>query len=411
MLTTATTPNAFKIDHVFLTGATGVLGAQVLKQLLIDDQSDVFCLVRAATLAEGRERLVKLLQAYDPKGELSAAFDRRIMPILGDISLPQFGLSDEAYAKLTGLVDVSLHVAAFTNLFAKFDTIRSINVSGTENMIAFALATAQKRLSFVSTFTVMGDKAFDPSLTFREEHYDVGQGFADMNYQNTKFMCEGLIRQAGEQGLVWNILRPGQIFGQADNGSYPQGQTNVSGLFYDIFKTIIETKVAFKSSAHFDVSPVDYVARALVYLSLHHDDRSQTYHLCNPDVKSYYDVVQLINAFGYRIGFVSQDRYRKILTEQSLRMEGSDAPYVSITTKAFTWWYSRKQFDYSVSARTDATYTQGILEAVGIFCPKIDQQLISTYLRLGIARNYFPLPPATLDNVAIASQPESEQVV
>src|SRR5690606_29715612 len=128
----------------------------------------------------------------------------------------------------------------------------------------FCLATKNKYLCHISTHTIMGDKTFEKGVVFKETDYDIGQGFEHMTYQQTKFIAEGLVRDAARDGLVWNIFRPGQIFGESTTGNYPQGHSSVDGLFYDIFKTVAETGVAFYSTTHFDVVPVDYVSRGII---------------------------------------------------------------------------------------------------------------------------------------------------
>ncbi len=376
--------------NVFLTGATGVFGASLLKELLETTDSDIFCLVRAPTNEEALNRVRGLLRAYDPTGELDDEFDARVRPILGDITGERLDLGQRDYDELADVVDVTIHGAASTNLFARFNKIEPINVGGTRNIIEFCLKTKQKYLCYVSTYTVMGDKTFDGNLVFRETDLDVGQGFEHMTYQQSKFIAENLVRSSGERGLNWKIVRPGQIFGESKTGNYPQGQTNVSGLFYDIFKTIIETGVAIYSDVFFDVTPVDYVSRATAHLALKEPAMQQTYHLTNPHAQTYSETTRVISDLGYPIEIVPQDEYRALLFNRELRMDGVE--YNSYTVKAFKWWFRKEQFDFSVSCRTDCTLTRQVLEPRGIRCPKIDHNLLSVYIERGIKQNYFPSP-------------------
>ena len=376
---------------VFLTGATGVLGTNLLKQLLVEYTMPVYCLVRAESSEQGLARLRTLLKTYDPDSKVEAAFATRVIPVLGDVSKNFLGLERQKFHELASQVDLTIHAAADTNLFSNFRRIEKVNVGGARNMIEFALCTPTKDLCYVSTYTVMGDKVFDTSLVFKESDLDVGQDFDHMSYQKSKFIAEQMIRVAGEtDGLRWNIVRPGQIYGEGSTGFYPQGQTNVSGLFYDIFKTVVETGIAFKSDTHFDIVPVDYVSRGILALSLKRAERSETYHLTNPDVKSYFDVVQVLRALGYEISYVSQNRYKELLETRSLKV--NDTEYVSITTKAFRWWFRRENFNFERGAITDCTYTSGILSQLGVKCPKIDTVLIGTYVTAFQRMGYMPAP-------------------
>ncbi len=381
--------------NVFLTGATGVFGAHFLKELLTSTDCDIYCLVRAQNPAEAMERVQGLLRAYDPDDALADEFNARVIPVLGDVTGERFDLSERDFAELAEKIDVTVHGAASTNLFARYPNIVPVNVGDTHNIIEFCLKTKQKYLVYISTYTVMGDKTFDGNLVFRETDLDVGQGFEHMTYQESKFNAEKLVRAAAERGLNFKIIRPGQIFGEAATGLYPQGQTNVSGLFYDIFKTIIETGVAIHSETFFDVTPVDYVSRGTAYLALKEPRMGGTYHLTNPHYATYSETTRVISDLGYPIEIVPQEEYKALLFNRELRHVGSDEEYNSYTTKAFKWWFRKEQFDFRVSCRTDATIAKSILEPRGIRCPKIDHKLLSVYIERGIKHNYFP-PPARM---------------
>ncbi|MCP4294552.1 MAG: non-ribosomal peptide synthetase, partial [Proteobacteria bacterium] len=62
-----TTPGIQKAAEpvsVFLTGATGFLGAFLLHELLLQTRADIYCLVRSANIEEGRKRIQNTLESY-----------------------------------------------------------------------------------------------------------------------------------------------------------------------------------------------------------------------------------------------------------------------------------------------------------------------------------------------------------
>lgn len=390
-------------QNLFLTGATGILGAYLVKDLLETSDSDLYCLVRAADEAHGRERLKALLRTYDPQGKLDEEFAARVHPVLGDIVHENLGLSQKAYDELAAKTDTTVHVAALTNLFTNYRRIAPINLGGTRHIIEFALRTPHKYLCHVSTHTVMGDKTFDRSVVYRESDLDIGQGFDHMTYQHTKFEAEKLVRAASERGLKWNIVRPGQIFGDSKTGLYPHGMANITGLFYDIFKTITETGCALTSRTHFDVVPVDYVSRGTIELGLRRNAYFQTYHLTNPDTKRYTEVVQVVKSLGYPIDIVSQGEYRRRLFERELTVNGVE--YKSPTTSAFKWWFKR-EIDFSDSAVTDCQFTSNLLALTGVTCPKVDLNLIGVYFDAGIRAGYFTKLPARSGAATVKQEEE-----
>src|SRR5207244_2138592 len=79
-------------SDVLITGATGFLGARVLHGLLArDDDRSIVCLVRAASEAEGLDRIRVALTRQG----LVLDHARRVHIVLGDVRRARFGL-DEA---------------------------------------------------------------------------------------------------------------------------------------------------------------------------------------------------------------------------------------------------------------------------------------------------------------------------
>ena len=65
--------------NIFLTGATGFLGAFLVDEILKQTQANVYCLVRCSSEKEGRQRIYKTLETFLPADSWDAA---RIIPVL-----------------------------------------------------------------------------------------------------------------------------------------------------------------------------------------------------------------------------------------------------------------------------------------------------------------------------------------
>ncbi len=70
---------------IFLTGATGFVGAFLLDELLRQTQADIYCLVRSTDAESGKQRLQNHLESYLLWNE---SFSDRIIPVVGDLSQP-----------------------------------------------------------------------------------------------------------------------------------------------------------------------------------------------------------------------------------------------------------------------------------------------------------------------------------
>ncbi|HYI00848.1 AMP-binding protein, partial [Hyalangium sp.] len=83
--------------EVLLTGATGSLGAQLLRDLLVRTSARVHCLVRTSGGRKGRERIRAALQS---RGLWDDGFEARLNIVEGDLRLPLLGLDEERFDAL-----------------------------------------------------------------------------------------------------------------------------------------------------------------------------------------------------------------------------------------------------------------------------------------------------------------------
>ena len=95
---------------ILLTGVTGFLGQHVLAETLrrLPEDQVVYCLIRPRR-RDPQERLESMIAASGLPAE-------RVVPLIGSVDSPRFGLSDEVYSKLCQQVDLLIHCAATVNL-------------------------------------------------------------------------------------------------------------------------------------------------------------------------------------------------------------------------------------------------------------------------------------------------------
>lgn len=370
-------PVSLNIENVFLTGATGILGSYLVKNLLESTNAKLYCLIRGKDENQARERVKKFVQAYDDNKALLSLMDSdRFIPILGDITEDYFGLTRAAYDKLCQQIDLVMHCAASTSLHGLYSQVVDINVHGTQRVIDFALQTTQKYFLFVSTYTVMGDRQWKNLPPFTEADSDLGQKFINMGYQQSKFEGEQLVRESQHKGLNWIIVRPGDIFGDSQTGHYPLFDPKLAGLFYDILKTVVDTKVGMVSPIYFDMTPIDYVAKAITYLSMNYGKVYGTFHLVNPYPHRYYEILFSIRDCGYDIQMVSTQEYLQKLQHHQLLKNGKE--YQSATLNLL-----RLQPSFiaaNESSYASAQYTKRVLANANIVCLPPDQNLLGKYL-------------------------------
>jgi thioester reductase-like protein len=132
---------------VFLTGASGFLGIHILSEILLQPQRlDVFCLVRGESGEEALERLQRQAAA----ASLHMCWDR-VHVVVGDLSLPNFGLSPFEFASLAAKISMIIHNGALVHWLKDYHHLRQSNVVGTHTCARLAHAAAVKSFVFISS--------------------------------------------------------------------------------------------------------------------------------------------------------------------------------------------------------------------------------------------------------------------
>ncbi len=244
-----------------VTGGTGFIGCRVVSRLLTRPDAEVLVLVRRPSL--GRFEA------------LAAQWGERAKPLVGDVTDPDLGLSEEAIAEL-GDVEHVVHCAAIYDITATEAEQRAANVDGTRAVIELA-RRLDTTLHHVSSIAVAGDFRGE----YTEADFDVGQQLPTP-YHQTKFEAELLVRET--PGLRYRIYRPAVVVGDSRTGEMDK----VDGPYY-FFGVLAKlavlprfTPIMLPDVGRTNVVPVDFVTDALVAL-LHTDGLDgQAFHLTAP---------------------------------------------------------------------------------------------------------------------------------
>ncbi|EFA83876.1 putative fatty acid synthase [Heterostelium album PN500] len=291
--------------NVFLTGVTGYLGIYLLSDYLNKPNvQKIYCLVRAkASIEEARQSVFNKLNQYRLTCDV-AAFDQRVVLVLGDLSQPLFGLQHAEFTKLANSVDLIVSNGANVNFIEFYDEIRLTNINGTKDIIRLAITgDTLKRIIHVSSISVFFNDNRNESIT--EDVYPTLNHINDMNgYIQSKVVTEYLIKEASARGIPSQIVRVGPIFGDSTTGI--DNENDILGL---VVKSIFELRSypAFNQQlgeGNINTSPIDWVSKSFVGLTLHGQYWSNqlqptVYHLINQDekrqMKNLTDICNIIN--------------------------------------------------------------------------------------------------------------------
>ncbi|MFN3475732.1 MAG: SDR family oxidoreductase [Blastomonas sp.] len=225
--------------HVFLTGATGLVGG-ALAGALLDAGYRVTALVRG----EGRDVLD--MGSRDRIGEIAV--------LQGDVALAGFGLAQPPKD-----IDLLVHCAATVDFAAADAVHEAVNVGGTAHAIALAQGWGCPLLH-VSTAYVCGRA--DGMIA--EAAADASADFTN-GYEASKARAEALVDAARTTGLVAAVARPAIIVGRLSDGAIPR----IDGFhhLFRLFGSPLLGAVPAVPDAAFAIVPICHVTEGLMAMA------------------------------------------------------------------------------------------------------------------------------------------------
>ncbi len=259
---------------IFLTGATGYIGAHVAANLL--DQHDVglSVLVRGRDQREAEVRLWNALQLHMPFSRFyEYVMQARIRIFRGDITLPRLGLEASDYDRVVHGTDSVIHCAASLNRKSEKSCL-NVNLRGTLEVLQMARQAQYyhglRRFSNVSTVAVAGKRSHE--IVLEDEAIDWDRSDYDP-YARTKKFCEHMVRELLPE-VPLTIFRPSIVLGDS---RYPR-TTQFDMVRSFVFLAGLPV-LPFRPRDQIDIVNVDFVADAISTLHMKANPEHDIYHL------------------------------------------------------------------------------------------------------------------------------------
>ncbi len=360
--------------RIFLTGATGFLGSNLIRSFIETYPHDglkIYCHVRAADEETGMLRIKEKMQhfrCWKPEYELF------IHPVPGDLTRPLLGMEPELYEKLSEEVDAVFHNGALLNFVYPYQYLKRTNVTGTAEALRFACKNKAKYFHYVSSYSVFDTPDFIGKKILEEDPLNNGEGFS-LAYSETKWVSEHLVSSAAKRGLKTIIYRPGDITG-GENGIW-----NLEDMVSRLIVGCIQLQCVPPASYQMQMTPVDYISDAMANISRQELAVGRHFNLINPKPLSLRQLVNSIRRKGYRVHYVPYGLWKKRLHACK------DTNVLSILECLFEPGTSNnpgilRHFTGKNSVY-DTSNAKALLKNTNITCPPVDDRFIHLYL------NYF----------------------
>ncbi|GAA2673334.1 type I polyketide synthase [Actinosynnema pretiosum] len=355
--------------NLLITGATGFLGAFLLRELLDTTSATAHCLVRAADPAEGMRKLEANLRWY----RLWDGVDpTRLRVVVGDLALPRLGLDADVFDRLAREVDVVYHGGATVNWLRPYTDLRAANVGGTREVLRLAALHRTVPVHHLSTTGVFaGPRADGTPLRATDP-----TGPADLlpsGYLRSKWVAERLIATARDRGLPVSTYRVDLVSGDRRTGA-----CQTRDFVWLATKGLVQAGAVPRGlSGTVPMVPVDYVASAVVALSA---TSGATHHLYNPGRVSWETLVDRLRAGGHRLEERDPDRWRAAV------LADRDNALIPLLD-AFDLMTSDSAAFYPL---VDVSHTEEALRGTGITCPPVTADLVDTYVHFFTETGYYP---------------------
>lgn len=309
---------------IFLTGATGFLGAFLIRDILqrTNRHLKLIAHVRAKDQKAATERLTRSLQGY---GIWRDEWAQRLSCVVGDLAKPQLGIDQPSWERLASEVDVVIHNGATVHWVRRWQDMLAANVTSTLEAMRLCNEGKPKLFTFVSSTSVLDT---DYYVKLSETQLSTGQGAVPESddlegsavglgtgYGQTKWISEQLVREAGRRGLRGSVVRPGYILGDSESGC-----SNTDDFLIRFLKGCIQLGSRPRILNTVNAVPVNHVARVVVAAGLNpvpanDNEGVHVVHVTGHPRLRMNEYLSLLEFYGYKVPEVAYGAWKEELEQ------------------------------------------------------------------------------------------------
>ncbi|MFL6653180.1 MAG: thioester reductase domain-containing protein [Sulfurifustis sp.] len=349
---------AAKPETFFVTGATGFVGAFLLHELLKSNLT-AHCLVRATDTEHAMTRLMETLDHY---GLWKADYASLVKPVIGDLTQPLFGMTEEAFNQLAEQIDAVCHSGALVDWMLPLDAYLGPNVVGTHEVLRLASRGRGKAVHYISTGATL------PKYL----GYEVSKDEREYGYLTSKWMGEQMIAAARWRGALASTYRLPFVGACSGSGHFRLDEG-------DFLHNFIAGCIGMGAFPLVDVGlggvmSVDYLSKTIAQVMTRDVERvGRDYDFLDPNAPTFNRFVEIIRAAGCAVETLPYEEWRtKALQHAKSEPKGSLARIGAVIDGL-----TREHFEFML---------EGFPVGKDVFggehypCPPVDETSVQPYL-------------------------------
>lgn len=283
---------------VFVTGATGFVGAFILHELL-EEGIEAYCLVRASSADKAGRRLVDTLDAY---GLWKPVYASLLHPVVGDMTVPMFGMSQIEFDHLANTTDAICHAGGLVDWTRPLAEYIGPNLVSVHEVLRLASSGRAKTVHHISTMSTLP----------KHMGYEVKEEDQEYGYATSKYLAEQLVLAARWRGARASIYRLPFVTASFAGGYFRRDQGD---FLHNLIAGCLEMGSFPSVNAQLGaVLPVDYLSRTIGAIMLRQAEwAGRDYDFVNTCPPAFDDFFRLLGAAaGTSLGMLLPfDRWRE----------------------------------------------------------------------------------------------------
>ncbi len=363
------------MKYIALTGAAGLLGSYLLKDLL-GSGCRLAVFVRKSRTENARSRIESILRRFE--NTLRVPLPRPVV-LESDLCSEGLGLDSNARRWIADNVDTVIHNAASLEFLHDPKTnepFRS-NIHGTEHLLELVKECSIRKFHQVSTAYVCGLR----EGLIREGELNCGQTFGNA-YEESKMKSETAVRAASFLDSV-TVYRPAIIVGDSATGYTPtyHGFYTPLKILYPLLNRgdvtpegirAILNAMGLNGRDQKNFVPVDWISKVMTYIVMRPGLHGKCYHLA-PGKRTSIDTLCDILVESLGIPKEKQQISLNAGSEKNLI-----ETFLSQMNVYRAYWRNDPEFDMS------NTYSA----AGHIACPEMNEERMRLLMRYAVKSNF-----------------------